>query len=111
MAAKAALNQMIRFVANQYGRDGIRANILSPGLTLTPMLGDCNVPGMVEAYANEYPLGRITTVQDIANAALFMASAECFMTGHVFNVTGGLALRRNPTKDEIMTSIAAHQPA
>ena len=35
MAAKAALNQMSRFVAYQDGRDGIRANIPSPGLTLT----------------------------------------------------------------------------
>ncbi|MGF7150181.1 NAD(P)-dependent dehydrogenase (short-subunit alcohol dehydrogenase family) [Sphingomonas zeicaulis] len=49
MAAKAALNQMTRFVAYQYGRHGIRANILLPGLTLTPMLGDCNVSGMVGA--------------------------------------------------------------
>ena len=108
MGAKAALNHMTRFVAYEYGRHGIRANILAPGLTITPMLGGFNVPGMVEAYAREYPLGRITTVEDIANAALFMASDECFMTGQTFHVTGGLTLRRNPTTEEIMASIAAH---
>ncbi|SCW59881.1 NAD(P)-dependent dehydrogenase, short-chain alcohol dehydrogenase family [Sphingobium faniae] len=108
MGAKAALNQMTRFVAYEYGKHGIRANILAPGLTITPMLGGFNVPGMIEAYAKEYPLGRITTVEDIANAALFMASDECFMTGQTFNVTGGLTLRRNPTTEEIMASIAAH---
>jgi 2-hydroxycyclohexanecarboxyl-CoA dehydrogenase len=108
MGAKAALNHMTRFVAYSYGQHNIRANILAPGLTITPMLGDFNVPGMVEAYAKEYPLGRITTVEDIANAALFMASDECFMTGQTFNVTGGLTLRRNPTTQEIMASIAAH---
>ena len=108
MGAKAALNQMTRFVAYEYGKYGIRANILAPGLTVTPMLGSYMVPGMVEAYAKEYPLGRITNVEDIASAALFMASDECFMTGQVFNVTGGLTLRRNPTTDEIMASIAAH---
>jgi len=107
MGAKAALNHMTRFVAYEYGKHAIRANILAPGLTLTPMLGGYNVPGLVEAYAREYPLGRITTVEDIANAALFMASDECFMTGQTFNVTGGLTLRRNPTTEEIMASIAA----
>lgn len=107
MGAKAALNHMTRFVAYEYGKHAIRANILAPGLTLTPMLGGYNVPGLVEAYAREYPLGRITTVEDIANAALFMASNECFMTGQTFNVTGGLTLRRNPTTEEIMASIAA----
>ncbi len=107
MGAKAALNHMTRFVAYDYGKHGIRANILAPGLTLTPMLGGYNVPGLIEAYAKEYPLGRITTVEDIASAALFMASDECFMTGQTFNVTGGLTLRRNPTSEEIMASIAA----
>lgn len=108
MGAKAGLNQMTRYVAYAYGQHGIRANILAPGLTLTPMLGNYLMPGLVEAYAREYPLGRITTVEDIANAALFMASDECFMTGQVFNVTGGLTLRRNPTTEEIMASISAH---
>jgi 2-hydroxycyclohexanecarboxyl-CoA dehydrogenase len=107
MGAKAGLNHMTRFVAHEYGEHGIRANILSPGLTITPMLGEYNVPGLVEAYAREYPLGRITTVDDVANTALFMASDECFMTGQTFHVTGGLTLRRNPTTAEIMTSIAA----
>lgn len=111
MGAKAALNHMTRFVAFDYGKHGIRANILSPGLTITPMLGDFNLPGMAEAFAKEYPLGRITTVEDIANAALFMASDECFMTGQTFHVTGGLTLRRNPTTEEIMASIAVHGAA
>lgn len=108
MGAKAALNQMTRAVAYEYGKHGIRANILSPGLTITPMLGEYMQPGVVEAYAKEYPLGRITTVDDIANTALFVASDECFMTGQTFHVTGGLTLRRNPTPEEIMASVAAH---
>jgi len=110
MGAKAGLNHMTRYVAYAYGKAGIRANILSPGLTITPMLGDYEVPGMAEAYAREYPLGRIGTVEDIANAALFMASDECFMTGETFHVTGGLTLRRNPTMEEIMASVGAHAP-
>ena len=111
MGAKAGLNHMTRFVAYDYGKHGIRANILSPGLTITPMLGDYLMPGLVEAYAKEYPLGRITTVDDIANAALFMASDECFMTGETFHVTGGLTLRRNPTSEEIMAAMGAQGAA
>ncbi|MBB4615006.1 SDR family NAD(P)-dependent oxidoreductase [Novosphingobium taihuense] len=102
MGAKAGLNHMTRAVANEFGQFGIRANILSPGLTETPMLGGSFTPAMIDAFAREYPLGRITTVDDVANAALFMAGDECFMTGQTFHVTGGLTLRRNPTAAEIM---------
>lgn len=102
MGAKAALNQMTRAVANEFGRYGIRANILSPGLTETPILGNMFTPAMVEVFRREYPLGRITTVKDVADAALFMAGDECFMTGQTFHVSGGLTLRRNPTIAEIM---------
>jgi len=107
MGAKAGMNHVTRAVANEYGVKGIRANILSPGLTLTPMLGNFMVPGMVDAFVKAYPLGRITTVDDVANAALFVASDECFMTGQTFHVTGGLTLRRNPTAAEIQSAIAA----
>lgn len=109
MGAKAGLNHVTRAVANEYGRFGIRANIISPGLTVTPMLGDFLQPGLVAAFEKEYPLGRITTVQDVANAALFAASDECFMTGETFHVTGGLRLRRNPTAAEIGAAVAAAQ--
>ncbi|MFC4294713.1 SDR family NAD(P)-dependent oxidoreductase [Novosphingobium tardum] len=104
MGAKAGLNHMTRAVANEFGKDGIRANILSPGLTETPMLNGNFTPAMIAAFAREYPLGRITTVEDVANAALFMAGDECFMTGQTFHVTGGLTLRRNPTAAEILAA-------
>lgn len=112
MGAKAGMNHVTRAVANEFGARGIRANILAPGLTVTPMLGSFLAPGMVDAFAKEYPLGRVTTVEDVANAALFVASDECFMTGQTFHVTGGLTLRRNPTAAEIEASIArAARPA
>jgi 2-hydroxycyclohexanecarboxyl-CoA dehydrogenase len=108
MGAKAALNHITRAVAYEYGRKGIRANILSPGLTLTPMNREFIRPGVVEAFEREYPLGRITTVDDVANAAVFVASDECFMTGQTFHLTGGLTLRRNPSAAEIEESIRIH---
>ena len=109
MGAKAGMDHVMRAVANEYGHKGIRCNTLAPGLTLTPMLDGLGIipPGMFEAYEKEYPLGRITTIDDIAFAALFLANDRCFMTGQTFHVTGGLTLRRNPTLAEIGASIAA----
>jgi NAD(P)-dependent dehydrogenase (short-subunit alcohol dehydrogenase family) len=105
MGFKAALNQVTRTVANEFGQYGIRVNIVAPGLTLTPILEGWIQPGMVEAFEKEYPLGRINTVEDVAAACLFAAEDECFMTGETFHVTGGLRLRRNPTTAEIAASI------
>jgi 2-hydroxycyclohexanecarboxyl-CoA dehydrogenase len=107
MGAKAGMNHVTRTVANEFGQFGIRANTISPGLTLTPMLDGFVAPGMTDAFVKEYPLGRLTTVEDVANVALFVASDECFMTGQTFHVTGGLTLRRNPTAAEIGAAVQA----
>jgi 2-hydroxycyclohexanecarboxyl-CoA dehydrogenase len=103
IATKAAGDALIRCIAYQYGKDGIRANSLVPGLTESPMTGGAfkAVPGFEAAFAKEYPLGRIGTAEDVAAAAVFAASDECFITGESFHVTGGLRLRRNPTSAEI----------
>ena len=65
------------------------------------------MPGLEEAFLKEYPLGRIGTPHDVAAAALWLASAESFMTGQVLQVNGGLTLRRNPLPREINASLAA----
>lgn len=106
--AKAGMEQVVREVANEYGHKGIRVNSIAPGLTVTPMLeGMEKIPGLVSAFVNEYPLGRLNTVEDIAHAAVFLASDECFMTGQTLQINGGLTLRRNPTLVEIQRSIEA----
>lgn len=102
IATKAAGDALIRAIANQYGAKGIRANSLVPGLMASPMTADVmQVPGLEARFAREYPLGRIGTVEDLAAAAVFAASDECFMTGQAFQVNGGLTLRRNPTAAEL----------
>lgn len=107
MGTKAGTNHVIRCIAHEFGQEGIRANSISPGLTETPMTSDAMaVPGLNEAFLAGYPLGRIGTPGDIAAAAVFLASDECFMTGEDLQVNGGLTLRRNPTNDEIAASIA-----
>jgi len=84
-------------------------NSIAPGLTSTPMTEkEVQIPGLEEAFLKEYPLGRIGTTQDVADAALWLAGDECFMTGQVLQVNGGLTLRRNPTQREISASMKAH---
>ena len=62
-------------------------------------------PGLFEAFASAYPLGRVGTSGDIAAACAWLASDECFMTGQNLQVNGGLTLRRNPNRDEIHASV------
>ena len=106
MGAKAGTDHVIRCVANEFGERGIRANSISPGLTDTPMTaGAKQTPGVFEAFAAAYPLGRVGTSDDIAAAAAWLASDECFMMGQNMQVNGGLTLRRNPNRDEITASV------
>jgi NAD(P)-dependent dehydrogenase (short-subunit alcohol dehydrogenase family) len=107
MGTKAGADHVIRCVANEFGDRGIRANSISPGITDTPMTaGAKSVPGLFESFVAGYPLGRVGTSEDIAAAAVWLASDECFMTGENLQVNGGLTLRRNPSREEMNASIA-----
>ena len=111
MGTKAGIDHVIRCIANQFGAQGIRANSISPGLTDTPMNADAKqVPGLFDSFLPSYPLGRIGTSGDIAAAAVWLASDECFMTGTNLQVNGGLTLRRNPTAAEMQAAIMKAQP-
>lgn len=102
MGTKAGTDHVIRCVANEYGARGIRANSISPGATESPMSPAlATLPGVLETFQACYPLGRVGTTDDIAAAAVWLASDECFMTGQNLQVNGGLTLRRNPMKYEL----------
>jgi NAD(P)-dependent dehydrogenase (short-subunit alcohol dehydrogenase family) len=115
MGTKAGVDHVIRCIANEFGARGIRANSISPGLTDTPMTAAAKAtPGLFDAFAASYPLGRVGTSDDIAAAAVWLAEDACFMTGQNLQVNGGLTLRRNPNREEIQASVmkamaAAHE--
>lgn len=112
IATKAASEALVRCFANEFGARGVRVNAIAPGLTATPMTErEVGMPGLEEAFVKEYPLGRIGTTTDVADAATWLAGDECFMTGQVLQVNGGLTLRRNPTPREINASLRAHAPS
>ncbi len=91
-ATKAALIQLARIMALDYGSKGIRVNSLSPGAVLTSRLTvRYGSPDAVrEALEPKYPLGRIGAPRDVALAAAFLASDEAaFMTGADLLIDGG----------------------
>jgi len=101
MGTKAGIDHVVRAVANRYGKNGIRVNCIAAGHTDTPMhhgnFGGGDIPSwMKAAFVAEYPLGRYGTCDDIAEASVWLARDQCFMTGQVLQVNGGLTLRRNP---------------
>lgn len=92
-AAKAGVINFTKNLATRYGGQGIRANCIAPGTVQTPIWNPRveRDPQVFERIARWYPLGRVGQPEDIANAALFLASDEAaWITGAVLNVDGGL---------------------
>ncbi len=94
-ASKGAVVQLTRAMAIDHGPDNIRVNCICPGDTDTPLLRDeatqLGVPTeRFLAQAADRPLRRVGTADDIAQAALYLASdAASFVTGTVLVVDGG----------------------
>lgn len=106
IGTKGGIDYVVRCVANEFGSRGIRANSISPGLTETPMTAEAlATPGVRDCFLGRYPLGRIGTKDDIAAAAVWLASDECFMTGENLQINGGLLLRGNPTGAEVGAAV------
>ncbi|HEV7216058.1 MAG TPA: glucose 1-dehydrogenase [Chloroflexota bacterium] len=92
-AAKAGLVSLTRSVATRHGPDGIRANAICPGTVRTPIWQATveRTPNVFAQLARWYPLGRVGEPEDIARAALFLASEEAsWISGAVLPVDGGL---------------------
>ncbi|MCD2192916.1 SDR family oxidoreductase [Actinomycetospora endophytica] len=97
-AAKGAVVALTRQMAVDLAPRGIRVNAICPGTCRTPMTeplfrarGEGDAEAGVAATIPKYPLGRLGTPEDIATAALFLASDEAsFMTGSVLTSDGGM---------------------
>jgi len=104
-AAKAAVIQLTRSVALELGPDGVRVNCICPGGIATPIFATSlglppeaigpSVNLMKGALAYMHPIGRSGLPEDIAQAALWLASDESsFVTGQAIAVDGGLTAGR-----------------
>jgi len=91
-ASKGGVLAMTREIAVQYARRGIRANAICPGPVYTPLLEYLIADEQKRANRlNHIPAGRFGDPQDIANAALYLASDESgWVTGTEFVVDGGI---------------------
>ena len=88
-AAKAGLIGLTRALAKEVGPSGVTVNCVCPGVIQTDMLGGFT-PGDLKALAEETPLGRLGTPQEVAAAILWLCREEAaFVTGQVIGVGGG----------------------
>lgn len=91
-ATKGAVHNLTKTLAVELAPDKIRVCAIAPVATDTPLLPTFlgPAPGQREKFIATVPLGRLATAQDIADAALFLASAEAkFLTGNIVEVDGG----------------------
>jgi NAD(P)-dependent dehydrogenase (short-subunit alcohol dehydrogenase family) len=89
-SAKGALISLTKSLAIQFGADGIRCNIIHPGIVDTPLQAPYLTDELRREFRTGIPLGRIAHPREIAFAALFLASDESsFMTGAELVVDGG----------------------
>ena len=104
-AAKAGLLSVTRGVAVQYGANGVRCNLVAPGSIRTPAW-DARLardPGLLERLAAWYPLGRVGTPDDVAEAVLFLASDQAsWITGTCMTVDGGLLAGNMRFRSDVM---------
>jgi NAD(P)-dependent dehydrogenase (short-subunit alcohol dehydrogenase family) len=91
IACKGALTMLTKGIAVQYASFGIRANSIHPSTVNTPLTAELfRSPEKRQQRIEEIPMGGMATVEDVAAAALFLASDESrFVTGIALPVDGG----------------------
>ena len=91
-AAKAGLIGLTKALAREEGPSGVTVNCVAPGVIDTDMMA-AFTPGDKAALAEETPVGRLGSAQEVARALLFLAGEEAgYITGQVFGVNGGLVI-------------------
>ena len=102
---KGALIALTRAMSTDYAARGIRANSVSPGTIDSPMLHEfvawqSDPEGLLRQYDAMHPLGRVGSIDDVANVCLFLASDEAgFVTGANYTVDGGISVKGEQPQD------------
>ena len=103
-AAKAGMINLTQNMAVRYGPHGVRVNCIAPGTIQTPAWKERldRDPQVFAKLSRWYPLRRVGEPEDVANAAVFLSSAEAgWITGVVLNVDGGLMAGNGMISGEI----------
>jgi NAD(P)-dependent dehydrogenase (short-subunit alcohol dehydrogenase family) len=112
-AAKAGILSLTRSLAVRYGPFGVRVNAIAPGTLKTPAWEQRRKkdPEVLERVSRWYPLGRVGEPEDVAGAALFLASDEAaWISGAVLPVDGGLTAGNLQMAQEIVIGSGDHTP-
>ncbi|MGL4867786.1 MAG: SDR family NAD(P)-dependent oxidoreductase [Cetobacterium sp.] len=101
-AAKGAVTNLVKAMALDYGKFGIRVNNICPSACATPMFLTNQDPEVIKSFQKTSTLGRLCTPEDIARAMYFLASDESsFITGVNLPVSGGMDVHTGqPVQDE-----------
>ena len=90
-ASKAGINALCRHVANRWGKEGIRCNVVSPGFILTDNLKATVDPAMFDPVLKRTPSSRHGAAEDVAAAVAFLFSDDAeWVNGQVWHVNGGI---------------------
>ncbi len=102
---KAGVNSFMKTIAKENGRNGIRCNVVCPGVTIPEDAGEVGdssmwanidamfTPEQLEKVAKSLPLKKLGRPSDVANAVVFLASdAAGHVTGQVLSVSGGYSM-------------------
>jgi 3-oxoacyl-[acyl-carrier protein] reductase len=91
-ASKAGVIGFTKSIAREFAGRGVTANVIAPGFIATDMTGILDEK-IKAAVLEKIPLGDFGQAEDIANAALFLASSESrYITGQVLAVDGGMVM-------------------
>ncbi len=95
-AAKAGIDMLCRYAAEELGRSGVRVNTVQPGIVDDELMAPITAGGpLLDDYLAEMPIRRLGTVEDIADAVRFLAGPESsWISGESLAVDGGHHLRR-----------------
>jgi 3-oxoacyl-[acyl-carrier protein] reductase len=92
-AAKGAIMALTKALAVELAPSGVTVNALAPGAIDTPLNVEAYTPAVRRVYEERIPLGRIGTAEEVADAAVFLASdASRYVTGQQLVVDGGLVV-------------------
>ena len=93
-ATKAGINALARHVASRWGKEGIRANAVTPGLIMTPEIRDGAPPDLLQKMLARTRSPRHGEASDVSSMVAYLLSDEgSWINGQVVNIDGGTVLR------------------